>query len=222
MGNMRGRWSLYQILKKNEEMVPYLLETKLFSEESFYANQNQFLVIRPCYGNTKISIFNVETDHFEVVNGSKMITIKGKESVYHYLKKFFMKEKFYILQNMGIFEDMRDEVLELLVTVHRRQTSKWEITQIVEKTGPLEKERIVMMKDKVIKFVSKFALLLEESFPDCPTFVIDVGVIKEKILLYDIIFHYPKSKWCLHQILTSCKECLGYIPETKMATPISV
>ena len=220
----RGRWSHYQLLNANEKMKPYIVHTELFNEQSFYQNSYQHFVIRPCFGSTEINVFLMEGDkkQYNVQNGSFSTTFTKKTEVFNYLIKECSKEKYYILQDLSFLARRQEEAVELLVTVHRDPLLNWSVSTVLEKKGLLKPQEIDSIKQTLYDSAIETALCLEQHYPECSTIVLDIGLLKEKWYIRDMILHYSKSKWSQYQILSRVDELAVYLPQTQLATPHTI
>ncbi|WP_166462489.1 YheC/YheD family protein [Psychrobacillus vulpis] len=216
----RGRWSYYQILAENKEINPYVVHTELFNEHSFYQNLHQHLVIRPCFGLDEIRVFLIEGDkkQYKVKNGSFSTTFTNKTDVFHYLDNACKKEKYYILQDLSFLNNRNEETVELFVTMHRDQFFNWSVTAVLEKKDMLGHREIDIIKQKLYKSAIQIVLSLEKHYLKCSTIVLDIGLLKEKWYIQDIILHFSKSKWSQYQILSLVDELAAYLPNTQLAT----
>jgi len=216
----RGRWSHYQILNENKKINPYVVHTELFNEHSFHQNLHQHLVIRPCFGSDEISVFLMEGDkkQYKVQNGSFSTTFTNKTDVFHYLDNACTKERYYILQDLSFLNNRNEETVELFVTMHRDQFFNWSVTEVLEKKDMLKQKDIDFIKQKLYDPAIQIVLCLEKHYSKCSTIVLDIGLLKEKWYIRDIILHFSKSKWSQYQILSLVDELAAYLPHTQLAT----
>ncbi|WML43446.1 YheC/YheD family protein [Neobacillus sp. PS3-40] len=140
----------------------------------------------------------------------------GKERVFNYLNEV-KTEQSYILQNMDFLNNLDDgKIFEVFVTLQREAPSKWHVAAVLEKTCLAKMKQIPKILHEVAIMA---ALSLEEFLPKCPTIVLDIGFMKNKLWIRDIDLHFSKSKWSQFQIFTSSKEISNYVPYTQLATP---
>ncbi|MEK4229210.1 YheC/YheD family protein [Solibacillus sp. FSL H8-0538] len=216
----RGRWSQYQILNANEKTKPYVVHTELFNEQSFYQNLNQQLVIRPCFGSKEIHVFLIpgEKEKYKIQNESFSMIFNNKSDVYNYLENICTTEKYYILQDFSFLNNRNEEAVELFVTMHRDQFFNWSVTAVLEKNGFLKQKEIDFIIQKLDDSAIQTVLCLEKHYPECPTIVLDIGILKEEWYIRDIFLHFSKSKWSQYQVLSFVDELAAYLPHTQLAT----
>jgi YheC/D like ATP-grasp len=222
MRSSRGRWSLYQILKANEKIEPFLLKTELLNEESLNQNLHHHLVIKPCFGSTSISVSSITggDEQYRIYNGSSSTMINGKMEVFNYLNEVCKEERFYILQDLNFLSNNDRAIESLYVTIQQGPDSNWSVVAASEKNGLLDQWEISLFRKKYHDLFIEIARCLKPHFPSCLTFVLDIGVRKENLWIQDISLHFSKSKWSQYQILDSLKELSPYLPHTELVTPM--
>jgi hypothetical protein len=220
VGISRGRWRQYQILQSNKNLLPFLVETEIFHEDTFYRTLNQYLILRPCFGQHQIKITSIKGDQYSIEDGNHTSILEGKEEVFSYIHNEVSKTKqSYIIQNMGFLDKKSDNNMnEVLVTLQRKETSEWQVKDILKKNR-LSKLRQKQLPQLLHEVAIMVAMSLEEFFPKCPTIVLELGFVKNKLWIQDIDLHFSKSKWSQFQILTSSKEINSFVPYTQLATP---
>jgi hypothetical protein len=218
VGISRGRWRQYQILQSNKKLLPFLVETEIFYENTFYRTFNQYLILRPCFGQHQIKITSLKGDQYLIENGNQTSTVEGKEKVFRYLDNEVNKTKqTHILQNLCFLKGVNErKINEVFVTLQREAPSKWQVKGILNKNS-LSKQK--QLPQQLYDVALTAAASLEEAFPKCPTIVLEIGYMKNKLWIQDIDLHFPKSKWSQFQILTSAKEISDFVPFTQLATP---
>ncbi|HEY2420270.1 MAG TPA: YheC/YheD family protein [Neobacillus sp.] len=219
--NARGRWSQYQILSINEIVKPYLLKTVLYNKHSFFQNSHRHLSFRPCYGQHEIKISEVigVEEQYKVQDGNTTTLFCGKTEVFHYLNQVCKPNHFYILQDTDFLYSINGQMTELFVTVQRDLHSLWHVTDIFDKNGLPNHKIMKVTRRKIYEVAIETASCLVEDEPECPTVVLDMGLINEQLWINDIELHFSKSKWSQYQILSSIKNLSSYLPKTQLATP---
>jgi hypothetical protein len=220
----KGRWSLYQQLISSEKIKPYLLSTVLYNEHSFVKNSPPSLfTIRPCFGSTKLSVKSLgKEEQYTIQNGNRSTDINGITEVMHFLNDACKEERFYILQDLSFLQNINKTLYNLYVTVQRRIDNKWTVADIFEKSGLLNQNELSLIQNQYDDIFIETARCLESPFPECTTLVLDIGMIQEKLWIQDVELHFSKSKWCQYQILKTKNELSPYLPETQLATPITI
>jgi glutathione synthase/RimK-type ligase-like ATP-grasp enzyme len=219
-----GRWSVYKLLNASEKMKPYLLSTVLFNEHSFDKNSPPLLfMIRPCFGSKKISVTSIDKEEqYTIHNGIFSTDLNGITEVTHYLNDACKAGRFYILQDLSFLHNKNKALYNLYVTVQRKIDNKWTVADIFEKSGLLNHDELSLVQKQYHDIFIETARCLESSFPECTTLVLDIGMLQEKLWIQDVELHFPKSKWSQYQILKTKKEISPFLPNTQLATPITI
>ncbi|MDF2856259.1 MAG: hypothetical protein K0Q87_2110 [Neobacillus sp.] len=220
----KGRWSLYQLLNSSEKLKTYLLSTAIFNEHLFDKNPPPpHFMIRPCFGSTKMNVSSKEKEEqYSINNGNFSIDFNGISEVLDYLNDACKEERFYILQDLSFLHNKNKTLHNLYVTVQRRKNSKWTVADIFEKSGLLIQDELSLVEKQFHDIFIETARCLESPFPECTTLVLDIGMIQEKLWIQDVELHFSKSKWCQYQILKTKKELSPFLPDTQLATPMTI
>lgn len=206
MRSGRGRMDLYKILSSNQEIKAHLLPTKLFNRESFYETLQNRVMIRPSFSADQIVVESqskAKLNYCLTYRGvSKVFT--GKEAVFNYITEFCLVESSNIIQDMNALK-IDGESTNVFCTVQRQINNGWKVSALSDQNGNLSERKLHFYQQKIHNYIIEVVNELEKHFPACSTYLIIVGQHRGRWWIQDIEFHFSKSKWSQHQLLTTDK-----------------
>ncbi|WP_233713415.1 YheC/YheD family protein [Lederbergia citri] len=130
-----GKWTKYKLILENENLAPYLPETKLFSEGSLWKmmDLHSEIMIKPSFGHKGKGVIQVtssDEEKFEIQAGLNKTTIYGKKPLFKYLRENHCSPKRqYIIQRWISLAKIDDSPIDIRVIVQRkRNSSEWIVT----------------------------------------------------------------------------------------------
>lgn len=218
MKGIRGRYGQHRILDNDSGISMHLLETKLFSESTFYGLlvKYHFLIIKPLVGPQEVRI-TMNEEAVELETGFEVIRFSSKEETFDYLTKHICTKKYYVVQavptnpsNLGYYQ----------FTLHRKSPiANW---KIVHHTS--ESENTVLLTNifhiwKMNSFVIIAAKKLGAVFPGCHTIVVEIAKSEAGMFwLTDTILHERNSKWSQYHSLHQKRSLRPFLPATDICT----
>jgi glutathione synthase/RimK-type ligase-like ATP-grasp enzyme len=205
MGISAGKWTKYELMKKEEGLSSYLPETQLFSRESLWEfldkfNQIIFKPSRGFQGSGIIQITSMEQDQYEIHKEINIIKLNGRSEIYDFLMKRQHAKRSYILQqkiqlaaidgspfDLRVMVQRKKDLLEWKVTgkIARVASKGFFITNAAKELLSAEEaiERSLLNKsplNDILSEIDKVALLtaahLEKHYVGCRVLGIDIGI----------------------------------------------
>lgn len=137
--NRFGKWGVYEILMKNEELEPHLPETKRASSGNFIEmmEKHKKLIIKPnsgSLGSGVILVENKEDDLWEVRSR------QNREDFANEWPEFIRKKvlnKNYIIQERIPLAEYQGCPFDLRVSVQKNGLGEWQVTGVVGKVAKI-------------------------------------------------------------------------------------
>ncbi|WP_064093960.1 YheC/YheD family protein [Rossellomorea aquimaris] len=222
MSTSSGRWSLYEILREDIALQPFLLNTQLLKKETFSTELLDLFTIRPCFGEANIFGGSVNRDIYQLISRKQDVTFIEKSQAFHFIQEIILEGKNAILQDFHFLNEFEEKPSELYITVQLEPPSEWKVSALVEKESPSLLKGNTLLRSRMYEVAIRMAGRLQVYYPQCLTFVLEIGFVLDKLWLQDIKLHYSKSKWSQYQIMKSVQELTPYLPQTQLATPLSL
>ena len=158
----KSKWSKYNLMLQDKELVAHLPETQLFTEDmlwQFLDKYNQ-VIVKPSRGSRGFGVIQVTSlgnDQYEIHAENSKKTIKGRKETYEYLIGQCFKKKRYIVQQKIALATINGCPIDLRVMVQRKKGSlEWVVT------GKLVK---VANRGFIVTNLAKAILSVEQAFP---------------------------------------------------------
>lgn len=158
----KSKWSKYNLMLQDKELVAHLPETQLFTEDmlwQFLDKYNQ-VIVKPSRGSKGFGVIQVTSlgnDQYEIHAENSKKTIKGRKETYEYLIGQCFKKKRYIVQQKIALATINGCPIDLRVMVQRKKGSlEWVVT------GKLVK---VANRGFIVTNLAKAILSVEQAFP---------------------------------------------------------
>ncbi|MCG7345203.1 YheC/YheD family protein [Sporosarcina sp. ACRSL] len=217
MKAIRGRFGQYKILEKDPSLSKHLLETKLFSETSFFSFLEKYncMIIKPLVGPKEVRI-TVNDEAFELATEIQVLHFTSKEETYKYLIEQVCTRKSYVIQAVPTNLANR----HYLFTLHRKSPKAiWKIVHCtsIDKNNIRSKNRFHGWK--LNNFLITVAKRLGSAFPECHTVVMDIAKVgARKFWLTDTVLHERNSKWSQYHSLHQKRSLRQFLPTTDLCT----
>ncbi|GAE27053.1 hypothetical protein JCM9140_3165 [Halalkalibacter wakoensis JCM 9140] len=134
-----GKWTKYQLMKKDKCLHKHLPETLLFNNKNYKFFERHFteFIFKPCMGRQgKGVLFLSQTNDDMVIHEETKTISLLKEEVYQWLLK---RQKYYgphILQERIPLALMEGSIFDLRVMVQRKSSfSHWNVTGMLARVG---------------------------------------------------------------------------------------
>lgn len=252
MSVSRGKWSQYQVMKKDQTLSSYLPETLLFSDGTLWDLVKKFkrVLIKPCFGDGGrglILVSCISKNCYEIDSDKGKVTIIGKKQTYEYLCEKHLTKQHYIVQERINLATIEDKPCDFKVIIQwERNSSKWQVTGILGRVATegliitdltkaiLPIEEVIkksslkeMNLEKLLSEINKVSMLavatMEKYYSGCKTVVLDLGVDqKETLWIIDATLQLPTGKWNQYQVMKGELRISPYLPETKVFTESSL
>lgn len=211
-----GRLGQYTLLNAETSLSSYLVETVLFSQETFEAFVGKYdtFIIKPVFGSNKIRV--IKNKQHILVNSMTTSTVCiSSEEAYNHLIYYELTEKYYILQ-----ESMHRKCDHLLLTVHRNSTNQWTISKRTEKRSSLlSRLNTYVLRGKIDVIAIQVASVLGQSFTNVHTIVVEIAMdLKGNLFVIDTVLHFQKSKWSQYNTLMTSQFLTSHMPQTDLLT----
>ena len=211
-----GRLGQYTLLNAETSLSSYLVETVLFSRETFeiFVEKYETFIIKPVFGPNTIRI--IKNKQHILVNSMTTSTVCiSNEEAYNHLIYYELTEKYYILQ-----ESVHRKFDHLLLTVHRNSTSQWTISKRTEKRSSLlSRLNAYVLRGKIDLVAIQVASVLGQSFTNAHTIVVEIAMdLKGNLVVIDTVLHFQKSKWSQYNTLMTSRFLMPHMPQTDLLT----
>ncbi|RKL69128.1 hypothetical protein CR203_03575 [Salipaludibacillus neizhouensis] len=204
----RNKWKMYQAMRKNKKLAPYLVYTKQWNKKNFNGMLSKYnaIVVKPNNGLKARSIYFISKKNsgFKVQIYERKYFFSTSENVYDFMKKRTQRVS-YIIQNHIDMEKINDRPFDIRVIIQRRSIAyPWTVTAYKVRvagagkmvTNASKGGRILTFKDAMqkcdipnqvqghllerLKYVSIIAsLTLSKYYPYKRLFGIDIGIKKD-------------------------------------------
>ena len=217
MKNSRGRLSLYKLLGTDEIIRKYLVKTELLSKQSFFSllDSKEPIRIKAVYGSEEIRI-RLENNQYFIQTSNKKIIVDEKEALYATVKNE-MKQQYYIIQKTPT----TNQLFRQFVTLHRNTpVSDWYVAAKTKQKRILFSAFInEIFFRKIQQIILRTATYLGQSFPNCHVIVLDIAYDwRGNLSIYDVVLHFPNSKWSQYHVLSRKGVLQKYLPKTDLLT----
>lgn len=220
-----GRIGQYRILASEKKLRKHLLETELFSEESFnkFADTFKSFIIKPLLGPEEISITSTGSQ-FRILSSPSITSSFTKDDLYQYLKTYELKKAYYVIQP-NITNPLSSRIpFHYYVTLHRQTIhSDWRFISKTEMNrsslGTFFYMYFMLMIGKISSLAAE---KLGQAYPNTRTIVIEIMYdLKGRIWIKDTFIHFSRSKWSQFLSLSDYKALNPFIPATDLLTKVS-
>ncbi|MEH7178410.1 YheC/YheD family protein [Neobacillus vireti] len=232
------KFSKYSHLIAEKSISPYLPETALFSESSFYEFVKKYysVYVRPCHDyKINILVTSLEDHHYKIESGSTNHIAKGTQEAYQFIVMNLLEGKRFIIQQAVPRTKLNGKHFEVRVYAVKL-SSKWTITEKVARISTEGFSVTDEVKDifpahdilqKIYQETSndfslqleelpiQIAKKLEEKFPKSNLIMIDFYLDQlGKPWIHEIRYRFSDGKWDWYQVLRGEKEIFPYLPVT--------
>jgi glutathione synthase/RimK-type ligase-like ATP-grasp enzyme len=134
-----SKWEVYQHLLLEEQVHPFLPETRLFSQESLHdlINKYETVFIKPVHGSQGKNIIKLKRDHDFILCQTSQNRLldspikKFENSSLFFQLKPLLQNKIYIIQQGIPLAEYQNRTMDFRVLVHKNQDAEWDITSLV-------------------------------------------------------------------------------------------
>ncbi|MDZ5472996.1 YheC/YheD family protein [Bacillus sp. 31A1R] len=220
----RGKWKQYQILKKNEKLSTYLLDTKIFSIDTLFdfLEKYQNIKITPSFGYRTFFVYSIDLDTFEILTPQEKKILEGKQACFDYLIKVLPKDQTSIIQQITPSNEVGDYINEQILTLYRpNPSSKWKIKSNLPYMNHIELG--IFQRFTVKNICLEIAEQLGAYYEDTQLIVVTIGFdLSDKVWINQTELHPPSSKWTQYNMLHVNRKVRANLPDTELATPSSI
>ena len=245
-----GKWSQYQVMKKDQMLSARLPDTLLFSERTLWDLIYKFnkVIIKPCFrtgGRGLISVSCISENHYEIVSDNENEIVIGKKQTYEYLCDKYLTKRRNIVQQKLELATIEGKPFDFKVIIKREEES-WRVTGIMGRVATeglsitdlnktimpveeviLKSSLAEMTLEKLLSEINYVSMLtvgtMEKYYSGCKTVVLDLGVDhKETLWILDAALQLPTGKWNEYQVMKGDLRISPYLPETKYFTESSL
>lgn len=212
----RNKYQMYLVMKQNNQLVPYLPNTIMWSKKNFFTMLNKYksVVVKPNNGKQGQKVYFVKRtslNYYMTINKKRKV-FGSKRDVYNYLKKVASKREFIIQQDVNLAKIDRRPFDFRIIVQRKTVNSNWKVNGILVRKGgkgykvtnrrrhgtvlPLEKAlRKLNVTDKyksaLVDDIMKVSLMAAEtlghSFPNQRIFGVDIGMSRKgKLYIFEL------------------------------------
>lgn len=136
----RNKWLKYQFMTTSKELIPYLPETKIMNNTSFWNMMERYrsVIAKPVKGSRGsgvIQITSLENNRYLLHFENVKTIIQGKQNTFKYLKRKIGSSS-YVVQSVISRPTINGRPFDLRVIVQRKKTSApWVVTAKIAKVA---------------------------------------------------------------------------------------
>lgn len=143
-----SKWEVYEQVSEEQELLPFIPETKIFSKEHFFdlVQKHETVFIKPVHGSQGRNIIKVsrysENQYYCQFSPGHARQIEDKtDSLVELFSKIkpLLQNRIYLVQAGIHFVAHEGSAVDYRVLCHKKDRHRWEITSIVARIGA-EKE----------------------------------------------------------------------------------
>lgn len=222
----KGKWSIYQKLKNEQELLPYLLEMERLSLLVFGNALDKYkqIIVKPCYGRIGEGVFTVlelGNNVYEVCSETNKNELIAREQAFDYLVDQFVPNSEYFVQPKVTNASNDDYASIIIALQYQENQQNWQIkilswSNLVDIAERLTHEYGSKLIDEMNR-LSIIAIKHLVRYANCTDIYLLIALDNQnKPKIIDININIINDKWSQHIILSKSKGISSYLPETRM------
>lgn len=211
----KGRWSIMQALRANQDVKHFLPDIALCKERAFvsFLQAYDHVVLKPCYGERPFDwlwVKRLENHLYRVRTSEEEVDIAGATQVYEYISNLPLLNKHYILQADRNWPERYMVKIVESEPVH--------VAVLTYKRGAFCMKECLEYKEGLPDLCREVGETLASCYSETKEVFIEVGCDGETIGIEEVHLGLLKQKWTLYGVMAADPIIVSHLPQTLPCT----